>query len=87
MNDITFTAKGFADYLHWQSQDRKTLRKINRLLEDIRRNGATEGIGKPELLKHRPGYSRRIDAANRLVYEIDGLQNIKIISCLGHYEE
>lgn len=87
MNDITFTAQGFSDYLYWQTQDRKTLKKINSLLEDIKRNGAMQGIGKPEPLKHRPGYSRRIDAANRLIYEIDQLQNIKIISCLGHYSE
>lgn len=45
------------------------------------------GIGKPELLRHRSGYSRRIDAANRLVYEIDELQNIRIISCRDHYDD
>jgi len=56
-------------------------------LEDIKRNGAMQGIGKPEPLKHRPGYSRRIDDFNRLVYDIDELQNIKIISCRGHYED
>lgn len=67
-------------------QDRKTLKQINALLKDIRINGALTGIGKPEKLKYRPGYSRRIDEANRLVYEIDELQNIKIISCCGHYE-
>jgi len=87
MNDFTFTEKGFDDYLHWQTQDRKTLKKINSLLEDIKRNGAMQGIGKPEPLKHRPGYSRRIDDFNRLVYDIDELQNIKIISCRGHYED
>ncbi len=86
MNDFTFTAKGFDDYLHWQTQDRKTLKKINNLLEDIKRNGAMQGLGKPEPLKYRPGYSRRIDDFNRLVYDIDELQNIKIISCRGHYE-
>ncbi|MCI8275192.1 MAG: type II toxin-antitoxin system YoeB family toxin, partial [Lachnospiraceae bacterium] len=57
------------------------------LLEDIKRNGAMQGIGKPEPLKHRPGYSRRIDEKNRLVYDIDELQNIKIISCRGHYDD
>lgn len=57
------------------------------LLKDIRNNGTLEGIGRPERLKYRPGYSRRIDEKNRLVYEIDTLQNIKIISCRGHYEE
>ena len=86
MNDFTFTAKGFEDYLYWQVQDKKTLKRINGLLEDIKRNGAMKGIGKPEPLRYRTGYSRRIDECNRLVYEIDELQNIKIISCKGHYE-
>ena len=71
MNDFTFTANGFKDSL----------------LEDIKRNGALNGIGKPEKLKNRPEYSRRIDDANRLVYVIDELQNIKIIACRGHYDE
>ena len=65
---------------------KKTLKKINSLLEDIKRNGVMKGTGKPEPLKYRTGYSRRIDECNRLVYEIDELQNIKIISCRGHYE-
>ena len=46
-----------------------------------------EGTGKPERLKHGSGYSRRIDDANRLVYEIDEQQNIRILSCKGHYED
>lgn len=87
MNDFTFTANGFKDYLYWQMQDKKTLKKINSLLEDIKRNGALNGIGKPEKSKNRPEYSRRIDDANRLVYVIDELQNIKIIACRGHYDE
>lgn len=87
MNDFTFTKTGFEQYLYWQSQDKKTLKKINDLLEDIRRNGAMQGKGKPEPLKYREGYSRRIDEYNRLVYVIDELENIKILSCKGHYEE
>lgn len=87
MNDFTLSAKGFYDYLYWQTQDRKTLKKINNLLEDIKRNGAMQGIGKPEPLKYRSGYSRRIDDVNQLVYEIDELQNIKILSCRGHYDD
>ena len=86
MNDFTFTKDAFAQYMYWQTQDKKTLKKINDLLEDIRRNGALSGIGKPEALKNREGYSRRIDKENRLVYVIDELQNIKIIACKGHYE-
>ncbi|MCI9019660.1 MAG: Txe/YoeB family addiction module toxin [Eubacterium sp.] len=59
------------------------------VLEDIKRNGAMQGIGKPELLKHDKSglYSRRIDEANRLVYSIDEAQDIRIISCKGHYED
>jgi toxin YoeB len=87
MNELTFTDKGFEDYVYWQMQDRKTLKKINRLLDDIKRNGAMGGTGKPKPLKFNPGYSRRIDDANRLVYEIDELQNIKIVSCKGHYDD
>ena len=86
MNDLTFDPKGWSDYLYWQSQDKRTLKKINSLLNDIKRNGAMQGTGKPETLKHRLGYSRRIDEANRLVYDIDELQNIRILSCRGHYE-
>ena len=86
MNDFTFTKEAFSQYMYWQSQDRKTLKKINDLLEDIRRNGALQGIGKPESLKNHPGYSRRIDKENRLVYVIDELENIKVISCKGHYD-
>lgn len=87
MNEFTFTDKAFEDYIYWQTQDKKTLKKINALLMDIQRNGIMHGTGKPEPLKYRDGYSRRIDDANRLVYDIDELQNIKIISCKGHYED
>ncbi len=57
MNDLTFYGDSWEHYLYWQIQDRKTLKKINELLEDIRRNGAMKGIGKPERLRYRPGYS------------------------------
>ena len=87
MNELTFTDKGFSDYLYWQTQDKKTLKRINALLKDIQQNGVLHGTGKPEKLKYRDGYSRRIDEKNRLVYEIDELKNIKIISCIGHYED
>lgn len=73
--------------MDWIKKDKKTANKIYSLIEDIRRNGAMQGIGKPESLKHRPGYSRRIDEKNQLVYDIDELQNIKIISCKGHYDD
>lgn len=57
------------------------------MLDDIKRNGTMHRIGKAEKLKNRDGYSRRIDKTNRLVYDIDELQNIKIILCKGHYED
>ena len=79
MNDLTFDSKGWNDYLYWQTQDRKTLKKINRLLEDIKRNGALQGIGKPELLRQvKSGlYSRRIDEVNRLIYSIMKEQSVQ----------
>lgn len=88
MSDFTFTEQGWEHYLYWQMQDRKTLKKINKLIEDISRNGALQGIGKPELLKYGKSglYSRRIDDANRLVYEIAGEQII-VKSCKGHYND
>ncbi len=87
MNDFTFSSDAMAEFMDWIKKDKKTANKIYSLIEDIRRNGAMQGIGKPEPLKHRPGYSRRIDEKNRLVYDIDELQNIKIISCKGHYND
>ena len=78
--------QAWEDYLYWQSQDKKTLRRINLLVEDINRNGYS-GIGKPEPLSGNLAefWSRRIDDVNRLVYRIaDG--KIEIIQCKGHYE-
>ncbi len=76
------------EYLYWQTQDKKTLRKINELVKDIERNGADMGIGKPEPLKKNLHgfYSRRIDEANRLVYKVAG-EVLEIIACKGHYED
>ena len=81
----TFTEIGFEHYKYWQAQDRKTLNKINRLLQSIERDGAMYGEGKPERLKHEFGYSRRIDDTNRLVYEVEG-DIIIIKACRGHYK-
>lgn len=83
--NIMWTAEAWDDYVYWQGQDRKTLRRINQLIKDTQRS-PFEGIGKPEPLKENlTGFwSRRIDETNRLVYEIDGTQ-INIISCRYHY--
>lgn len=87
MNNLTFSPLAWDDYLFWQMQDKKTLRRINQLLKDIQRS-PFEGLGKPEALKHNLAgcWSRRIDDANRLVYEVSSDQDIIIISCKGHYE-
>lgn len=79
------TSNGWQDYVHWQKEDRKTLKKINSLLEDIARNG-NAGIGKPEpLVGNLNGFwSRRIDEKNRLVYKIEN-ENIIVLSCRYHY--
>ena len=84
-NKLVFDGKGFDDYLYWQTQDRKTLKRINQLIQDIDRSG-NDGIGKPEALKYDyQGYwSRRINDEHRLVYKIDG-GTIHIISCRFHY--
>ncbi len=66
MNKL-WSDRGWDDYLYWQAQDKKTLKKINELIKDIERNGLLQGIGKPEPLKYRKAYSRRIDQANRLI--------------------
>jgi len=78
--------KAWDDYLYWQAQDKKTLKRINQLVKDIERNNF-EGIGKPEALKGNLSgfWSRRIDDANRLIYRING-EFIDILSCKGHYE-
>ena len=75
------------DYLYWQSQDKKTLRKINTLIRDIERHGYN-GIGKPEPLKGSLSgwWSVRIDDVNRLVFQISGTK-IEIYACKGHYED
>lgn len=79
--------EAWGDYLHWQTQDRKTSRRINAILKDIDRNGY-DGIGKPEPLRENLSgwWSRRIDDSNRIVYRIrEG--RIEIIQCGSHYRD
>ena len=82
----TWTDDAWKDYIYWQTQDKKTLKRINDLLKDIDRHPFS-GIGKPEPLKgNKQGYwSRRIDDANRIVYKIAENQ-IVIVQCGGHYD-
>ncbi len=84
--DLTWTAEAWNDYLYWQMQDKKRLKRINRLIEATLRDPFT-GIGKPEALKANLSgfYSRRIDEMHRLVYAVEEKQ-IVIISCRYHYE-
>ena len=81
-----FTPSAWDDYVYWQSQDKKTLKRINALIKECLRT-PFEGIGKPEpLLGDLSGFwSRRIDEKNRLVYEVTDAA-ITIISCRYHYE-
>lgn len=82
---ILWEERAWNDYLYWQTQDKKTLKRINALIKDIERNNFV-GIGKPEPLKNELSgfWSRRIDEANRIVYyEEKGI--VYIISCRGHY--
>jgi toxin YoeB len=83
-----WTETGWEDYVYWQGQDKKTLKKINTLLKDIERNGVLMGIGKPEALKWALSgwFSREIDEANRLVYRIVN-GTIEVSQCRGHYND
>ena len=82
---LSWTAEGWKSYVYWQSQDKKTLKRINKLIEATLRN-PFEGIGKPEALKENLAgfHSRRIDDTNRLVYAVEE-ESIVIISCRYHY--
>lgn len=85
MSNKKFTDEGWSDYLYWQTQDKKTLKRINDLLKDIDRD-PLDGIGKPEALKHSLSgcWSRRIDETNRLVYMMEN-GDIIILACRYHY--
>ena len=82
---LAWTDEAWKDYVYWQSQDRKSLKRINKLIDAVKRD-PFKGIGKPEALKENLSgfWSRRIDEANRLVYAVTD-QYITIISCRYHY--
>lgn len=86
MSKITFLESAWEEYLYWQLEDRKTLKKLNKLIKDIQRS-PFDGIGKPESLKENLGgyWSRRVDEVNRIVYCVNN-EIIVIVSCKGHYE-
>jgi len=84
---LPWTKEAWKDYVYWQGQDKRTLKRINKIISDTQRN-PFEGIGKPEPLKESLSgfWSRRIDESNRLVYIVDN-NNLTIISCRYHYEK
>ena len=84
---LSWDEDAWSDYVEWQTEDRKVLKRINTLLSDIARNG-NDGIGKPEALRHGfQGYwSRRITHAHRLIYRLEG-EEVRIIACRFHYGE
>ena len=84
--ELKWDEDAWNDYLYWQTQDKKTLKRINSILKDIMRN-PFDGIGKPEPLKHHNGYwSRRIDDTNRIVYKVED-DSIAIVAVKGHYDD
>ena len=87
-NNTIFSPRALKEYIEWQGEDKRTLKKINKLINDIHRNGHT-GIGHPEPLKgDLSGYwSRETDEKNRLVYYITDSNDVEIIQCKGHYSD
>ncbi|HLN17231.1 MAG TPA: Txe/YoeB family addiction module toxin [Acidimicrobiales bacterium] len=83
---LVFTPHGWEDYRYWQSTDKATLKRVNRLLDEVLREPTT-GIGKPEPLRHVLAgcWSRRIDEEHRLVYLVDG-DDIVVLQARFHYE-
>ena len=82
---LTFTDECWSDYVAWQSQDKKTLKRINSLIKAIQRD-PFEGEGKPEPLRHNLSgfWSRRINSRDRLVYEVTET-SVNVVSCKEHY--
>ncbi|MDL2264586.1 Txe/YoeB family addiction module toxin [Synergistaceae bacterium OttesenSCG-928-I11] len=76
-----FSPTAWKQYTEWQTTDRNVIKKINDLIQDIQRNGFSSGIGKPEMLKARKAWSRRINQEHRLIYVGDENQNLLIITC------
>ena len=87
MSKFLFTEDAWEDYLYWQTRDKKILKRINQLLQDIERNGYN-GIGKPEPLRGDLSgfWSRRIDDEHRIVYRVTE-DRVEIIQCRGHYND
>jgi len=85
--NIIFSEDAWDDYIYWQTQDKKTLKRINSLIESITRD-PFNGTGKSEPLKHDLSgcWSRRIDDVNRVTYTVSS-DSVKILRCKGHYKK
>ena len=83
---LVWTTAAWEDYLYWQTQDRKTLKRINALIQDALRN-PFQGIGKPEVLRENLAgfWSRRIDDQHRLIYSVED-DDLAIVACRYHYD-
>lgn len=83
---LVWTAAAWEDYLYWQTQDRKTLKRVNVLIRDALRH-PFEGLGKPEALRENLSgfWSRRIDDQHRLVYTVEN-GDLAVVACRYHYE-
>ena len=87
MSRILFTEHAWEEYIYWQTQDKRTLRRINQLLRDIQRD-PFDGIGKPEPLRGELSgfWSRSIDECNRIVYRVKD-DIVELLQCKGHYDD
>ena len=85
--NLIFTPTAWEQYTEWQQTDKSMVKQINKLINDIDRNGLLKGLGKPEPLKYRKMCSRRITEEHRLTYNFDQNKNLIIYSCKGHYED
>jgi toxin YoeB len=86
MTRVAFTPSGWEDYLYWQTQDKKILKKLNQLIKDCQRS-PFDGLGKPEPLRGElsGSWSRRITDEHRLVYTVAD-EEICILACRYHYD-
>ncbi|GHP13804.1 txe/YoeB family addiction module toxin [Lentilactobacillus fungorum] len=81
---VEFLDDAWDEYVEWQSEDRKTLKRIDQLIKSIKRDGLNNGLGKPERLKHQDGWSRRINDKDHLVYTMRN-DILTIVACKSHY--
>lgn len=87
MDNLIWAPTAWEEYIAWQGEDKKTLKRINGLIKSIQRDGYDKGLGKPEPLKGELSgfWSRRINEKDRLIYSVDSEKDIIIISCQSHY--